>query len=540
MMLNYNNIYMKTQNKKFYISLLALSVLVFPANIAKAQWYDSGSYYDTGSYNSGSWYDSGSYYSGNSYSNNWYDSGSYYDNSWYDTGSYYSNNWYDTGSYYDNSWYDTGSYYDNSWYDSGSYYDNSWYDTGSYYSNNWYDTGSYYDNSWYDSGSYYDNSWYDTGSYYSNNWYDTGSYYDNSWYDSGSYYDNNWGGFDPGFYDYSQGFDPGFYDYNWGYNWGFDPGFYDYDWGYNWGFDPGFYNWNWGYNWGFDPGFYNWNWDYNWTCYQGCDSIDPPPTPNQFNVSCIVSDRTIERGDSVTFTANASGGRGSYTYQWSGDISGTGRTLTRSFNTSGTYLASVRVTDADGRTRTANCDSVSVDTDQNDLEVSCRISETSINVGDSVRFTADVTGGNGSYTYRWTGDINRETRRTFLAEFSEAGRYDVSIEVRDSSGQIARENCSSIRVREDSRNTNINSSILASGSNTYNNPPSGNLASVNSVYLNQVPYTGPEDIAKAIAFIVGILLWSIIGALVIKNRMNKKAISNRIAAFKEANKATRM
>jgi hypothetical protein len=529
-------------------------------------------------------------------SGDWWDSGSYYDNSWYDSGSYYSNNWYDSGSYYDNSWYDSGSYYDNSWYDSGSYYSNNWYDSGSYYDNSWYDSGSYYDNSWYDSGSYYSNNWYDSGSYYDNSWYDSGSYYDNSWYDSGSYYSNNWGDIDyfTDYYNYSgcgnDCYDYGYgYDYDYGYDYGYD---YDYDYcdyhdcdnnnnytkinvtcsvsdrtiekGDSVTFTAhakggrGSYT----YVWSDDVSgntksitkIFNAEGAYyakvkvtderGQTAIANCGSVrveEEIPRYDSLDVSCTVSDRTIEEGDSVTYTADADGGRGSYTYRWYGDTSGSARSITQRYSNSGVYSAYVRVTDQDGRSAVANCDSVRVEEEENhneDFDVTCKVSDTSIEEGDSVRFTAEVDGGDSPFEYDWSGDVD-ENDRSFTKRFTRSGRYEVELRVRDDEGKVARDTCPIIRVDDenndrddDDRDVNVYTGTLSSGR--------GNLAGVSSVYLNQIPYTGPEDVAKGIAFVVGILVWSIIAALIIRNRMNKKAVSNRIAAFKEANKATRI
>jgi hypothetical protein len=406
--------------------------------------------------------------------------------------------WYDSGSYYDSSWSDSGSYYSDSWYDSGSYYDDSWYDSGSYYSDSWYDSGSYYDDSWYDSGSYYDDSWYDSGSYYDDSWYDSGSYYDDSWYDSGSYYDDS-------YYDDSESY---YYD--------------DYD---TYDTYDTYYSYSNSSNCGSNCYSYN---DYDYCDTHNCTTYE------DLDVTCKVSDTSIEEGDTVTYTANADGGRGSYTYDWSGDVSGSARNITRRYNNSGTYSASVRVTDRDGRTATARCSSVRVEDEyEEDFDVTCKVSDTSIEEGDTVRFTAEVDGGDSPFDYEWSGDVDSDDR-TFTKRFNSSGRYEVELKVRDDRGRVARDTCSVIKVddeEDEDRDINV-SGTLSSSDGTY--------SGVSSVYLNQVPYTGPEDIAKGIAFVVGILVWSIIAALIIRNRMDKKAISNKIAAFKEANKAARI
>ena len=69
-------------------------------------------------------------------------------------------------------------------------------------------------------------------------------------------------------------------------------------------------------------------------------------------LSCYIncSAYYVEPFEQVTWTAGASGGNPSYSYQWyvDGYPSGTGSTLTRSFSSTGTYQIELRVTDSSG------------------------------------------------------------------------------------------------------------------------------------------------------------------------------------------------
>ncbi|MEY4440462.1 MAG: hypothetical protein RLY49_88, partial [Candidatus Parcubacteria bacterium] len=193
-------------------------------------------------------------------------------------------------------------------------------------------------------------------------------------------------------------------------------------------------------------------------------------TYNPIDVTCSVSDRNIEDGDEVTYTADAEGGRGSYTYRWYGDASGSSRSITEEYNNSGTYYAYVRVTDQDGRSATANCDSVRVDDNNNDdedFDVTCKVSDTSIEEGDTVRFTAEVDGGDSPFDYDWSGDLD-DDRRTFTAKFNSDGRYEVELRVRDDEGRVARDTCPIVRVDNDDnddndRDVNVTTGNLSSG-----------------------------------------------------------------------------
>lgn len=62
--------------------------------------------------------------------------------------------------------------------------------------------------------------------------------------------------------------------------------------------------------------------------------------------SCSASPTSVEVGESVLWTAVASGGNGTYTYSWSGtdSLSGTNATVSKTYTTTGTKTASVTIT----------------------------------------------------------------------------------------------------------------------------------------------------------------------------------------------------
>lgn len=66
------------------------------------------------------------------------------------------------------------------------------------------------------------------------------------------------------------------------------------------------------------------------------------------SVTCLVNQTSITLGSSDTWTANASGGNGSYIYAWTGSgatpSTGSGQTYSPTYNTAGTYSATVNVT----------------------------------------------------------------------------------------------------------------------------------------------------------------------------------------------------
>lgn len=98
-------------------------------------------------------------------------------------------------------------------------------------------------------------------------------------------------------------------------------------------------------------------------CSQRLYEVTSPIT-----VSCSASPASIDEGESTTWTASASGGSGTYSYQWSGTdgLSGSGVSISKTYGASGSKTASVIVTDGFGRSSgSVNCSTTVtvVDTD---------------------------------------------------------------------------------------------------------------------------------------------------------------------------------
>ena len=74
----------------------------------------------------------------------------------------------------------------------------------------------------------------------------------------------------------------------------------------------------------------------------------------QLKVSCFASPNPAQVNQIVTFSAQASGGTGSYTYSWSGACTGNLESCQRSFSLPGNYLAKVLV-QSDSQSATAEC-----------------------------------------------------------------------------------------------------------------------------------------------------------------------------------------
>lgn len=78
------------------------------------------------------------------------------------------------------------------------------------------------------------------------------------------------------------------------------------------------------------------------TCKVTIEQIDAP----EFNGVCLVSPLTGKIGTVFNFSASATGGTGSYSYVWTGSdgISGSGPTITKSYNTAGVKQATATIT----------------------------------------------------------------------------------------------------------------------------------------------------------------------------------------------------
>ena len=356
------------------------------------------------------------------------------------------------------------------------------------------------------------------------------------------------------------------------------------------------------------------------TAYDDCSSVSVSKTTtstNNLSVQCVVSDTSIKEGESVTYTANVSGGNSPYTYDWNGSVNSSSRSVSIKYSNDGTYSASVTVKDEDGKTASDNCATVHVSNTTNDSSnfgVQCVVSDTSVDEGDYVTFTAEVSGNTSPYTYDWNGDVN-STSKSVKTRFND-GSYDVSVTVKDKNGKSITDDCATVNVGSNNDNNNDNLDVQCKVSdssvddgdyvtvsvdiNDGNSPyditwsgdtgdfrsfnksddsqkvrvdtsssrielevtvedddgneesdtciirigddyssgsyNDGELSGLSSVFLSQVPYTGSEDVLKTIGFIVGLLIWSAIIATVLLRNKNKKEISSKAAAFKEANK----
>ncbi len=194
----------------------------------------------------------------------------------------------------------------------------------------------------------------------------------------------------------------------------------------------------------------------------------------------------------------------------------------------------------DGNCNTTNNTVVARNDDEDeDFDVICRVSDSSIDEGDTVTFSVDIDGGERPYDIEWDGDISGDGASERV-RFNRSGTYEAEVTVEDDNGRRARDTCT-VRVGDededddddddDDRNVNV-------VTRTNLGTPTGNLASLDSVFLSSVPYTGPKDILNALGVLAFIAIWSTAVAMYFKKRRQVRATAGRLEAFKAINKST--
>lgn len=149
----------------------------------------------------------------------------------------------------------------------------------------------------------------------------------------------------------------------------------------------------------------------------------------------------IDVGQSVTFSASATGGTGIYSFDWRGLPSNcsspAGPVVTCEPTTPSTFNISVSVTDSLGASNMSGVLAFSVYSDPTIGSSMPLATSSSSDVGQNVTFTVRVSGGFGEYTYQWSGlppgcDANNAS--TVSCRPTAPGTYSVLVSVADSNG----------------------------------------------------------------------------------------------------------
>lgn len=148
----------------------------------------------------------------------------------------------------------------------------------------------------------------------------------------------------------------------------------------------------------------------------------------------------VVSGASVSLEALITGGVEEYTVSWDmGDgEQESGMSTSHSYSLTGTYTITMTVTSEDNQEAQVS--------KQISVVAPLNVNFTSSRNNLTVTFSSTATGGDGNYTYEWDfGDGNSSTAKEPSHDYSEAGTYDVTFKVTDSSG-IEKEITQSVTV----------------------------------------------------------------------------------------------
>ncbi len=174
---------------------------------------------------------------------------------------------------------------------------------------------------------------------------------------------------------------------------------------------------------------------------------------------------SVVKGDTVKFTATATGGTGSYKYSYVVYNSTTGKwarlkdkvssnTYTWTSGNAGTRVFYIDVTDATGKT--VRSKGITVVTKAENINVVASATKSSISVGSSVKIIGTADGGTSPYTYSFVV-YNAATDSWYRYAFKSSntlswtagskGTRTFYVEAKDSNGKVKRSNAITITVK---------------------------------------------------------------------------------------------
>lgn len=210
------------------------------------------------------------------------------------------------------------------------------------------------------------------------------------------------------------------------------------------------------------------------------------PQHQYINVYCVITPSNPRIGQTVTATAYATGGTGNYTYTWGGDIpSASGASTVFTSYTTGTKNITVTVRSGQ-EVITKSCDVVFVNDNQNnnnDLYANCFANPTNANINQVVTWSVNIGGGNGAYTYNWSGTDSLNGYNQFVGKQYTYGGIKNAFVTVSSNGRTVTASCS----------TNVNGvsgTSFVGGSSVNLTPNITTGTPVSGVFLGDLPNTG--------------------------------------------------
>jgi hypothetical protein len=157
-------------------------------------------------------------------------------------------------------------------------------------------------------------------------------------------------------------------------------------------------------------------------------------TPSALLVSASSQRSSADVNQTISFTCSTDGGVLPYTYSWTfGDgLTGVGQIVTHAYSLPGTMRVKCTVTDGLQTNATALAISLNI---ANAPLVLIGVNRSSADVGQTVEFTSQVTGGSGGYSFNWLHlplGCGSSSSSSVTCQSITAGSYVVSLNITDS------------------------------------------------------------------------------------------------------------
>ncbi|HEY1037371.1 MAG TPA: hypothetical protein VGE62_02205 [Candidatus Paceibacterota bacterium] len=230
-------------------------------------------------------------------------------------------------------------------------------------------------------------------------------------------------------------------------------------------------------------------------------------TQQNLDGNCVISPSIAYVNQTVSFSASATGGNGSYSYQWSGPdgINASSQSFSGRFSYAGTKSVSVVITSG-SQSVTRTC-SVTIQETYNPPVVGnayCVATPANAAINQPVTWTAYVNGSvYGATSFSWNGTDGLYGNSQTITRSYQTPGYKTASFTAYVNGQSVTGTCA----------TNINgyAGVTVIRDQNLGTPVSG-------VFLNQVPATGIGFGLKMTLFTAGLVLWSAFAAYVIARK----------------------
>jgi ribosomal protein S4E len=181
-------------------------------------------------------------------------------------------------------------------------------------------------------------------------------------------------------------------------------------------------------------------------------------------VQCSVNPKEANPGDEISWSSQASGGTGNYSYIWTKDVTGNTANEKETYSATGTKHGKVIVTSGNQQ-RSAQCD-MEIKEPTQPLSASCDTIPAQASTSEQVDWFVDsVSGGDGGYTYSWSGDATG-TSDTVTETYSATGTKQATVEVTDTSGNQVSPACSMDVVSSESEELHVDCQVSPSTAST--------------------------------------------------------------------------